>query len=86
MTDLRQRDVEHALLSLGLFLLNIIFFSLALSTLLLGTAVALAEGGDQDDPLVTLSYLNQTAIPQIVKQVEEKTDARRSWSRPFPIC
>ena len=29
--------------------------ALALSTLLLGTAVALAEGGDQDDPLVTLS-------------------------------
>ena len=51
--------------------------ALALSTLLLGTAVALAEGGDQDDPLVTLSYLNQTAIPQIVKQVEEKTDAKQ---------
>ena len=34
MTDLRQRDMERTLLSLGLFLLNIIFFSLALSTLL----------------------------------------------------
>jgi len=44
--------------------------ALALSAALLGTAAALASGGDQDDPLVTLSYLNQTAIPQIVKQVE----------------
>lgn len=43
-----------------------------LSAALLGTA-ALAAGGGQDDPLVTLSYLNQTAIPQVVKQVEEKT-------------
>lgn len=34
MTDLRQRNTDSALLSLGLFLLNIIFFSLALSTLL----------------------------------------------------
>ena len=47
--------------------------ALALSAALLGTGAALATGGDQTDPLVTLSYLNQTAIPQIVKQVEEKT-------------
>lgn len=47
--------------------------ALALSAVLLGTVAALAAGGDQSDPLVTLSYLNQTAIPQIVKQVEEKT-------------
>lgn len=51
--------------------------ALALSAVLLGTAAALAAGGDQSDPLVTLSYLNQTAIPQIVKQVEEKTAARQ---------
>ena len=47
--------------------------ALALSAVLLGTIAALATGGDQSDPLVTLSYLNQTAIPQIVKQVEDKT-------------
>ena len=51
--------------------------ALALSAVLLGTGAALAEGGDQNDPLVTLSYLNQTAMPQIVKQVEEKTAARQ---------
>lgn len=47
--------------------------ALVLSAALLGTGAALAAGGGQDDPLVTLSYLNQTAIPQIVKQVEDKT-------------
>lgn len=51
--------------------------ALALSAVLLGTVAALADGGDQNDPLVTLSYLNQTAIPQIVKQVEEKTALRQ---------
>ena len=51
--------------------------ALALTAVLLGTGAALAAGGDQNDPLVTLSYLNQTAIPQIVKQVEEKTALRQ---------
>ena len=51
--------------------------ALALTAALLGTGAALAAGGDQNDPLVTLSYLNQTAIPQIVKQVEEKTALRQ---------
>lgn len=49
----------------------------ALSAVMLGTVAALAAGGDQADPLVTLSYLNQTAIPQIVKQVEEQTAAKQ---------
>ena len=51
--------------------------ALALSAVLLGTVAALAAGGDQSDPLVTLSYLDQTALPQIIKQVEEKTAARQ---------
>ncbi|MCI8436308.1 MAG: hypothetical protein HFF41_00730 [Lawsonibacter sp.] len=50
--------------------------ALALSAALLGTAAALAAGG-QTDPLVTLSYLNETALPQIVKQAEEKTAAKQ---------
>lgn len=50
--------------------------ALALAAALLGTA-ALAAGGDQDDPLVTLSYLNKTAIPQIVKQVEDNTAGKQ---------
>ena len=55
--------------------------ALALSAALLGTGAALATGGDQTDPLVTLSYLNQTAIPQIVKQVEEKTALKQHPSQ-----
>ncbi len=51
--------------------------ALALSAVLLGTVAALAEGGGQTDPLITLSYLNQTAIPQIVKQVEDQTIQRQ---------
>ena len=37
--------------------------ALAAGCLVMGAALA---AGDQEDPLVTLSYLNQTAIPQIV--------------------
>ena len=60
--------------------------ALALTAVLLGTVAALAAGGDQNDPLVTLSYLNQTAIPQIVKQVEEgiagkQKDLEQSFAR-----
>lgn len=51
--------------------------ALALAAALLGTGAALAAGGDQTDPLVTLSYLNQTAIPQVVKQVEERMALRQ---------
>ena len=48
--------------------------ALAASCLVMGAALA---AGDQEDPLVTLSYLNQTAIPQIVEQVEERTAQRQ---------
>ena len=51
--------------------------SLALTAALLGTSAALASGGGQTDPLVTLSYLNQTAIPQVVAQVDKHTAARQ---------
>lgn len=56
---------------------SIRFGALALSAVLLGTVAALAEGGGQTDPLVSLSYLNQTAIPQIVQQVEERTASKQ---------
>lgn len=46
--------------------------ALTLAVACLGTVAALAAGGDRDDPLVTLSYLNDTALPQVVKQVEER--------------
>ena len=37
-----------------------------LTTLCLGTGVALAAGaGSESDPLVTLSYLNETVLPKL---------------------
>ena len=53
------------------------FGAAALAAVLLGTVAAFAAGGDQTDPLVTQSYLDQTVIPQIVKQVEEQTTAKQ---------
>src|SRR5699024_5372951 len=47
--------------------------ALALTALCLGTGAAMAAGRDQSDPLVTLRYLNETAIPQVIKQVENST-------------
>ena len=54
-----------------------IFVSALALTALCGGA-ALAASGDQNDPLVTLSYLNQTVVPDIVKQVETKASARQT--------
>ena len=48
---------------------------LALSVLCGGAALAAA--GDQNDPLVTKSYLDQTVIPDIVSQVETKAEERQ---------
>jgi len=39
---------------------------------------ALAAGGEQSDPLVTLSYLNTSAIPQIIAKVEESAANRQA--------
>ena len=52
--------------------------ALALTALCLGTGAALAAGGDKSDPLVTLSYLNETAIPQVVEQVEQSAAQRQA--------
>lgn len=55
---------------------------LACTILVVGTiaGVALAAGtqGSQSDPLVTLSYLNEVALPGLLKQVDQKLDARES--------
>ena len=50
--------------------------ALALTALCAGAA--LAAGGDQNDPLVTLSYLEQTALPGVVQEVETKSTARQA--------
>lgn len=39
-----------------------------------GVALAAGSQGSQEDPLVTLSYLNETVVPEILKQVDEKLD------------
>ena len=44
---------------------------------LCGGAV-LAAGGDESDPLVTLSYLTQTVTPNILKQVDAQAAKRQS--------
>ncbi len=46
--------------------------ALALTAACLCAGVAVAAGGGQSDPLVTLSYLTQTATPDILRQVEDQ--------------
>ena len=50
---------------------------LCLALVVLGGGAALAAAGGQNDPLVTLSYLQQTVIPDILSQVETKTAAKQ---------
>lgn len=57
-------------------------WSIRLGALLLAgsclcASAALAAGGDQSDPLVTLSYLTKTVTPDILAQVEEKAQLRQ---------
>lgn len=49
----------------------------ALALTLLCGGAALAAAGGQDDPLVTLSYLEQTVLPEILRQVDSKAAARQ---------
>ena len=44
-------------------------------TLLLGTGAAMATGGNKTDPLVTLSYLEDTVIPEILAKLNTDTKA-----------
>ena len=46
-------------------------------TLTVLCGAALAASGDKDDPLVTVSYLEQTVIPDVVSQVESKMETRQ---------
>ena len=46
--------------------------ALAAACLTVGAAIAAGEG-TQTDPLITLSYLTQTAVPAILEQVDGKT-------------
>ena len=53
--------------------------TIALMTLLLtllGAAALAADAGTQRDPLVTLSYLNDTYLPHILSQVDQQLEER----------
>ena len=50
----------------------------ALALALLCTGAARAANGDKSDPLVTLSYLEQTVIPAIVQQAEKAADSKKT--------
>ena len=43
-------------------------------TLLLGTGAALASGGGKSDPLVTLSYLTDIALPDLLDDLSDLTE------------
>ena len=50
-----------------------------LTALCLGTGVALAAGaGSESDPLVTLSYLNETVLPKLKQDVEASAETRQA--------
>lgn len=55
---------------------TVLVATLALTALCGGAA--LAASGDKTDPLVTLSYLQQTIIPDVVSQVEIKASVRQT--------
>lgn len=53
------------------------------ATCLLG-GVALAAAGDKSDPFITLSYLTQTILPQLLEDVEDETqDLREDMTDDF---
>lgn len=58
---------------------NIRLGAFCLTALCLGTGVALAAGaGSESDPLVTLSYLNETVLPKLVQDVQASADQRQA--------
>lgn len=50
--------------------------TLALAGAVAGTAWAVGTQGSQADPLVTLSYLNESVLPDLLVQVDQKLDER----------
>lgn len=55
---------------------------LALSAILMTTFSLAAEAGSTGDPLVTLSYLNETFFNDIMQRVDQKIDERTGQSVP----
>ncbi len=58
---------------------NIRLGAFCLTALCLGTGVALAAGaGSESDPLITLSYLNETVLPKLESDVEAKAAQKQA--------
>ncbi len=55
---------------------------LALSAVLMTTASLAAEAGSAEDPLVTLSYLNDTFFSQLMQRVDQKIAERTGQAVP----
>lgn len=54
-------------------------FTLLLAAFTVLTVTVMAAGvGSSDDPLVTLSYLNESFLPQVMRSVDEKIAARNT--------
>ena len=58
----------------GIWKIRLAAFCLAGTCLAAGAAAWAA--GDQSDPLVTLSYLTETVLPDLLKTTQEKADAK----------
>ena len=43
-----------------------------------GGAIAAGSQGSQSNPLVTLDYLNEVALPEIMEQVDKQVKERRA--------
>ena len=56
---------------------RMIVLACALSMAVVCAGAAWAASGGQDDPLITVSYLEQSALPSVVAQVEEKAAVRQ---------
>lgn len=52
------------------------FCAILAMTLLLGIQPSLAAGGDRDDPIISLSYVRDTFIPEIKKAIAELISGR----------
>lgn len=58
------------------WLLRLAGLMLASYTVLVVTVIATGGAGSEGDPLVTLSYLNETFMAQLLGKVDEKLDVR----------
>ena len=60
----------------------------ALALTLLCGGAAMAVGGDETDPLVTLSYLENVFLPKVTAQAEDQAAAMTVglWRLPVSFC